>query len=210
MIEHTDLRRAERHLRRADPSMASVVKRVGPCGLIDAQRKASFAALARAIVFQQLSGKAATTIYKRVLRVLGRRQPNPKSILAAAPDELRGAGLSGQKFSYLQDLAEKVDSGELSLRRLRYLDNEEVSTELTRVKGVGPWTADMYLIFHLGRLDVLPVGDLGVRSGTQAIYELEELPDADTLRRIAEPWRPYRSVASWYLWRVLDGNADLA
>ena len=190
--------------------MGAVVARVGRCGLIEAQRKASFAALARAIVFQQLSGKAASTIYKRVLLVLGRRQPNPKSILAAAPEDLRAAGLSGQKLSYLRDLAEKAGSGELSLRRLRHLDNEDVSAELTRVKGVGPWTADMYLIFHLGRLDVLPVGDLGVRSGVRVIYGLQELPDVDTLCHIAEPWRPYRSVASWYLWRVLDGSADLA
>ena len=190
--------------------MGAVVERVGRCGLIEARRKASFAALARAIVFQQLSGKAASTIYKRVLLVLDRRQPNPKSILAAAPEDLRAAGLSGQKLSYLRDLAEKVNAGALSLHRLRGLDDDEVSAALTQVKGIGPWTADMYLIFHLGRLDVLPVGDLGVRSGTQAIYGLEELPDADTLRHIAEPWQPYRSIASWYLWRFLDGNADLA
>jgi len=190
--------------------MAAVVARVGRCGLIEAQRKASFAALARAIVFQQLSGKAASTIYKRVVVVLGGRPPNPRSILMASPEDLRAAGLSSQKLSYLQDLAEKVDGGALSLRRLGGLDDEEVAAALTQVKGIGPWTADMYLIFHLGRLDVLPIGDLGVRSAAQAVYGLEELPDADTLRCIGKPWRPYRSVASWYLWRSLDGNADLA
>jgi len=204
MVERADLRKAERHLGKADKTMARIVERVGRCRFDEAQSKASFAALARVIVYQQLSGKAAATIYKRFVAALGRRQPNPASILGAPAQALRAAGLSGQKTAYLIDLAEKVDSGALSLRRLRHLDDDEVIAELTQVKGIGRWTAQMYLMFHLGRLDVLPVGDLGIRAGARDAYGLAELPDAATLERVGEPWRPYRSIGSWYLWRNQD------
>jgi len=204
MVERADLRKAERHLKGSDPTMATLVDKVGRCRYDEAQSKASFAALARVIVYQQLSGKAAATIYKRFVATLGRRQPNPASILETPVETLRAAGLSGQKAAYLIDLAEKVDSRALSLRRLRHLDDEKVITELTQVKGIGPWTAQMYLMFHLGRLDVLPVGDLGIRAGARDGYGLAELPDAATLERLAEPWRPYRSIGSWYLWRIQD------
>lgn len=204
MAEATELRRAERHLRRADARMAELVRRIGRCRLDEARQPTSFAALARTIVFQQLSGKAATTIYRRLLATLGRRHPNPASILAATDDDLRAAGLSRQKTEYLRDLAIKVDSGEVSLRRLRFRGDDEVVAELTRVKGIGRWTAEVYMMFNLGRLDVLPVGDLGIRSGARDLYDLPDLPDEATLMLIGEPWRPYRSVASWYLWRSLD------
>ena len=204
MVERADLRKAERHLKRSDATMAMIVEKVGRCRYDEAQSRASFAALARVIVYQQLSGKAAATIYGRFVKALGRRQPNPASILDTPVETLRAAGLSGQKTAYLIDLARKVDSGALSLRRLRHLADEEVITELTQVKGIGRWTAHMYLMFHLGRLDVLPVGDLGIRAGARDAYGLAELPDAATLERLAEPWRPYRSIGSWYLWRIQD------
>lgn len=189
--------------------MDGIIEAVGRCRYDEAQHRASFAALARSIVFQQLSGKAAGTIYKRFVEVLGRRQPNPRAILDADPETLRGAGLSRQKTAYLIDLATKVDNGDLSLRRLRFLDDEAVIDQLVQVKGVGRWTAQMFLMFHLGRLDVLPTGDLGIRSGFQTAYGLEELPDAKIMEAIGEPWRPFRSVGSWYLWRSLDGEAGL-
>ncbi len=188
--------------------MAQLIEREGKCRYDEAQQRASFAALVRSIVYQQLSSKAAGTIYGRLTAGLGRRQPNPQSRLDADPDSLRAAGLSRQKAAYIVDLAGKVDSGALSLRRLRFLDDKEVIEQLTQVKGIGTWTAHMFLMFHLGRLDVLPVGDLGIRSGFREAYGLDELPDAATMERIATPWAPYRSIGSWYLWRSLDGETD--
>ncbi len=186
--------------------MAGIIRNVGRCRLDGARHGASFAALVRSIVYQQLSGKAAGTIHQRFVAAVGRRPPNPRSILDTPVEELRAAGLSRQKTSYVVDLADKVESGALSLRRLRFLDDEEVIGQLTQVKGVGRWTAQMFLMFHLGRLDVLPVGDLGIRSGFRDAYELEDLPDVATMERLAEPWSPYRSVGSWYLWRSQDAE----
>jgi DNA-3-methyladenine glycosylase II len=188
--------------------MTRLIEREGKCRYDEAQQEASFAALARSIVYQQLSSKAAGTIYGRFTTAVGRRQPNPQSILEADPDSLRAAGLSRQKAAYIIDLAGKVDSGALSLRRLRFLDDEEVIEQLTQVKGIGRWTAHMFLMFHLGRLDVLPIGDLGIRSGFRDAYGLGELPDAAKMEGIAAPWAPYRSIGSWYLWRSQDGAAD--
>lgn len=204
MVERKELNKAVRHLERSDRILARIIEREGRCRFDEAQHRASFAALARSIVYQQLSGKAAGTIYGRFTDVIGRRQPNPRAILDADPAALRGAGLSRQKAAYIVDLAHKVDSGALSLRRLRHLDDEEVITQLTQVKGVGRWTAQMFLMFHLGRLDVLPVGDLGVRAGFRDLYGLGELPDAATMERLAAPWQPYRSIGCWYLWRAQD------
>ncbi len=184
--------------------MDEVIDRVGRCRFDEAQQQASFPALVRSIVYQQLSGKAAATIYRRFVAVVGKRPPNPRSILDTPFAELRAAGLSRQKATYIVDLAGKVDSGALSLRRLRFLDDDEVVSQLTQVKGIGRWTAHMFLMFHLGRLDVLPVGDLGIRSGFRRVYELEEEPDVAVMEEIAGPWSPYRSVGSWYLWRALD------
>lgn len=204
-MERAQITKAVRHLKRRDRTMAALITRCGRCRFDEAQHSASFAALTRSIVYQQLSGKAAGTIYGRFTAAIGRRQPNPGAILAADPDALRAAGLSRQKTAYIIDLAAKVDAGDLSLRRLRYLEDEEVIEQLTQVKGIGRWTAQMFLMFHLGRLDVLPVGDLGVRSGFERVYRLEASPSAAEMEAIAEPWRPYRSIGSWYLWRSVDG-----
>lgn len=210
LIDRSELVRAERHLRAADPVMAALVDRFGRCRLDEAQRDVSFEALVRSIVYQQLSGKAAATIYGRFVDLLGGRGPDPKSILSTSESSLRRAGLSRQKASYIRDLATRVNEGTLTLGTLRHRSDEEVVDELTRVKGIGRWTAQMFLIFHLGRLDVLPVSDLAVRESARAAYELETLSAAE-LGELAEPWRPYRSVASWYLWRRRhDGGEPLA
>jgi DNA-3-methyladenine glycosylase II len=164
----------------------------------------AYGALVRAIVGQQLSTKAARTIFERLVALFGGRTPTPKELLAVDPEELRGVGLSRSKAAYLRDLAEHVEDGELELERLAELEDEEVSEQLTAVKGLGQWTADMFLLFHLGRPDVLPVGDLGIRRAVQIEYGLEDLPDPPELRTIAEPWRPHRSLACLYLWRSLD------
>ncbi len=162
-----------------------------------------YGALVRAIVGQQLSTKAAQTIFGRLTALYGDRTPSPRELLATGEDDLRGVGLSRPKVSYLRSLAEHVETGELELDRLRELADEDVTAQLIQVKGLGQWTADMFLIFHLGRPDVLPVGDLGVRKAAQLAYGLDELPAPDELRRIAEPWRPHRSLASLFLWRSL-------
>ena len=196
-------------LRAADPVMKRLVDEHGP--LDEEQRRRGrplepYGALVRSIVGQQLSTKAASTIYERVLALFGGKTPSPAELLAADPEEVRAAGLSRPKVSYLRSLAEHVESRELELDRLSELSDEEVSAQLTAVKGLGQWTADMFLIFHLGRPDVLPVGDLGVRRAVERAYELPELPDAARLTEIAEPWRPHRSLASLYLWRSLDNE----
>ena len=208
MVNRSELDAAARHLKRCDGVMAGLIAKEGKCRLDEAQHRASFAAMARAIIYQQLSGKAAGTIHRRFVAAVGRRPPNPRSILDTPVEDLRAAGLSRQKASYVVDLAEKVDSGALSLRRLRFLDDEGVIEQLTQVKGVGRWTAHMFLMFHLGRLDVLPVGDLGIRSGFRDAYGLTDLPDVATMERLAGPWTPYRSVGSWYLWRSQDNENE--
>jgi DNA-3-methyladenine glycosylase II len=165
-----------------------------------------YGALVRSIVGQQLSTKAASTIYERLIAQFGGRTPTPAELLAADPEEVRSAGLSRPKVAYLRSLAEHVESGELELAKLTELPDEEVSAQLTAVKGLGQWTADMFLIFHLGRPDILPVGDLGVRRAVERAYGLPEMPDAAQLTEIGEPWRPNRSLASLYLWRSLDNE----
>ena len=202
MIERLELNEAVCHLKRCDSTMAQLIEVVGKCSLDEKQRNVSFAALARSIVSQQLSVQAAKKTYQRLTKTLG--QPKPRPILEADPKMLRDAGLSWQKVSYMIDLAEKVESGTLLLDKLQFLPDEEVVGELTQVKGVGVWTAQMFLIFHLGRLDVLPVGDLGVRNGFRDAYGLDDLPDNETMERIAAPWKPYRSIGAWYLWRFKD------
>ena len=208
MIERLKLNEAVCHLKRCDSTMAQLIEVVGKCRLDEKQRKVSFASLARSIVSQQLSVQAAKKTYQRLTKTLG--QPKPRPILEADPKMLRDAGLSWQKVSYMIDLAEKVESGTLLLDKLQFLPDEEVVGELTQVKGVGVWTAQMFLIFHLGRLDVLPVGDLGVRNGFRGAYGLDDLPDNETMERIAAPWKPYRSIGAWYLWRFKDtAEADV-
>jgi len=168
----------------------------------------AYGALLRAIVGQQLSVKAAATIFDRVLALFGGRTPTARELLKADDTELRGAGLSGRKVEYLKDLAARVESGELELERLGELSDPEIVAELTAVRGLGVWTAQMFLIFHLERPDVLPVGDLGVRNAVRAAYGLNEPPSPDEMERIAEPWRPHRTLASLYLWESLANTPD--
>jgi DNA-3-methyladenine glycosylase II len=188
--------------------MVGIVKRVGP---LDAERRRrgrpkgdAYGALLRAIVGQQLSVKAARTIYERVLALFGGEVPTPKQVLAARPDDLRACGLSGRKVEYVQDLAAHVDAGELSMERLESLSDEDVVAEITAVRGLGRWTAEMFLMFTLERPDVLPVDDLGIRRAIQIAYGLDEPPSAAEMERIAEPWRPHRTLACLYLWESLD------
>jgi DNA-3-methyladenine glycosylase II len=165
-----------------------------------------YGALLRAIVGQQLSTKAAQTIYLRLLDLFGGSVPTPAQLIDTDPDALRTAGLSRAKVAYLRDLAERVEDGDLELGRLDELSDDQVSSELIAVKGLGQWTADMFLIFHLGRPDVLPVGDQGIRRAVERLYLLPSIPAADELSRIGEPWRPYRTLACLYLWASLDNE----
>jgi len=165
-----------------------------------------YAALVRAIVGQQLSTVAARTIYARVVDLFGGQVPTPHELIALDPEALRAAGLSRAKVAYLRDLAERVGDGRLDLDGFKGSSDEEVSAELVAVKGIGQWSADMFLIFQLGRPDVLPVGDLGIRRAAERLYALPEIPDAPTLIRIGEPWRPHRSLASLYLWHSLQNT----
>jgi DNA-3-methyladenine glycosylase II len=196
-------------LRRSDPVMRRLVDEHGP--LDEEQRRRGrplepYGALIRSIVGQQLSTKAARSIYDRLTELFGGRTPSPAELLAADPEDVRSVGLSRPKVGYLRSLAEHVESGELELARLSELPDEEVSAQLTAVKGLGQWTADMFLIFHLRRPDVLPVGDLGIRRAVERRYDLPEIPDAAKVLEIGEPWRPNRSLASLYLWRSLDNE----
>jgi DNA-3-methyladenine glycosylase II len=197
---------ADQYLRRADSVLRGLIDDGGPIDP-DEDRRASrpdpFEAIARAIVGQQLSTKAARTIWERVLDVAGGEPLAPAGLLAAEPEALRGAGLSGQKLGYLTEFAEGVTSGELDLERLTELSDEDVVADLIEIKGVGRWTAEMFLIFHLGRPDVVSTGDLGIRRAVELAYGLDELPGPTELERIAEPWRPHRTLACLYLWRSL-------
>ena len=169
-------------------------------------RPDAYEALARAIVGQQLSTKAAASIWAKLQGQFGDRTPSAAELVAAEHDELRKAGLSNSKVRYLKELAGRVESDELDLRRLPDLADEDVIAELIEVKGIGRWTAEMFLIFHLGRPDVMSAGDLGIRRAIQIGYELEDLPGPTDLERIAEPWRPHRTLACLYLWRSLDNE----
>jgi DNA-3-methyladenine glycosylase II len=197
------------HLREADPVMRDIIERVGPCMLGAATDRGGpardhYGALVRAIVGQQLSTKAARSIYERLTARFDGRTPSPAEVLADDPEQFRAAaGLSRSKVLFLRDLAERVESGELVLEDLDAMPDEEVADRLVQVKGVGQWTVDMFLIFHLGRPDVLPVGDLGVRRAAMLSYNLRKLPEPPRLTKLARPWRPWRSIASWYLWASL-------
>jgi len=191
--------------------MASLVRDAGPLGLEERRRGRpadACGALVRTIVGQQLSTKAARTIYTRLTALFGDRPPTPGEILAADEEALRAAGLSRPKVSYLRDLARHVIDGELDLDALHALPDEEVIAQITGVKGLGRWSADMFLMFHLARPDVLPVGDLGIRRAVERAYGLDGLPDADTLHEVATSWRPQRTLACLYLWGSLDNVPD--
>jgi DNA-3-methyladenine glycosylase II len=202
-------RKAIESLREADPVLARLIEEHGALVRRDLKRERpgdAYGTLVRAIVGQQLSTKVAITIHRRVLELFGGHVPTPRQLLAADAEALRGAGLSNAKVAYLRDLAEHVEDGRLVLERLPDLDDEDVTAQLTAVKGLGPWTADMFLIFHLGRPDVLPVGDLGIRRAVQLQYGLRKLPDAKRIERIARPWRPHRTLACLYLWSSLENT----
>jgi DNA-3-methyladenine glycosylase II len=186
--------------------MRGLIDEHGPLSIDDilARRPSEpYPALLRAIVGQQLSTRSAEAIFARLLAKFDGRGPTPRELLDMDPDDLRSVGLSHAKVAYLRDLAERVEDGELQLDQLRELPDEDVSTQLTAVKGVGQWTTDMFLMFNLGRPDVFPVGDLGIRNAMKRLYDLPEKPTPADYARIAEPWRPYRSLASLYLWTAL-------
>jgi DNA-3-methyladenine glycosylase II len=200
--EDQGVERALRHLRR-DARLRPVIRQVGPPTF--RRYDSHFHALARSILFQQLSGLAANTIFNRFAALFpGRRFPRPEQVLALSVEELRAVGVSRQKAGYLLDLAAKMADGTIRTQRLARLNEEGLIRELTQVKGIGVWTVHMFAIFTLRHPDVLPVGDLGVRKGFERLFGLDVEPDADTMVALAEPWRPYRSIASWYLWRVLE------
>jgi DNA-3-methyladenine glycosylase II len=197
-------------LRGSDPVMARLIDGYEPPAEVLARRGRrpgdAYGALVRSIVGQQLSTKAARSIFERLVALFDGHTPTPRQLLDSDPERVRSIGLSRAKVAFLRDLAEHVEDGRLELERLAELPDDEVRAQLTAVKGLGPWTVDMFLIFHLGRPDVLPVGDLGVRRAAQVAYGLDELPAAAELTRIAERWRPHRSLASLYLWRSLDAT----
>jgi DNA-3-methyladenine glycosylase II len=202
--------KARTALAKSDPKMAALIERVGKIDLATRLRRRSeerpadaYGALLRAIVGQQLSTKAARTIYLRVVDIFGGTTPSPEQLLEASEADLRGAGLSGRKVEYVRDLAAHVLSGELELERLDELDDERVIEELVAVRGLGQWTAEMFLIFHLERPDVLSGGDLGIRKAVQIEYGLAEMPAPLQVLEIGESWRPHRSLASLYLWESL-------
>ena len=200
-----DYIRARRLLLRRDPVLAAVIKKHGACGLAAAQRADHFSALVRAITGQQLSTKAAATIYGRLVALMP-GGVTPEALSALADDQMRACGMSRQKIGYFRDLCEKALSGVVRLDSLESMTDDEVIAALTQVKGIGRWSAEMFLMFRLHRPDVLPVDDLGIVNAVKNVYGLRKRPTADRIRKIGEAWRPYRSVASWYLWRTLDNE----
>lgn len=194
------------HLAAADPKLGELISRVGAFTLRPQPTQSLFTALVRSIVYQQLSGTAAATILSRVNGLFApRRSPTPRNLLEIPPERLRQAGLSAAKTLALRDLAAKTLDGTVPpLARIRRMPDDEIVERLTAVRGIGRWTAEMLLMFRLGRPDVLPVGDLGVRKGFALTFRRGRLPDPATMHRRGERWRPYRTVASWYLWRALE------
>lgn len=200
-----DPQRAVRRLRRVDPALREVIKQAGPFTHRPEKMQSPFQALARAIVYQQLSGKAAATIMGRVLAIYPARGFKPAAVLKTRDKTLRAAGMSRAKVASIKDLAEKtIDRTVPGLARLAKMDDDEIVARLTQVRGIGTWTVEMLLMFRLGRGDVLPVSDLGVRKGFMFTYGLDEMPAADQVIEHGERWRPYRSVASWYMWRAVE------
>ncbi|MBF2075425.1 MAG: DNA-3-methyladenine glycosylase 2 family protein [Synechococcales cyanobacterium C42_A2020_086] len=193
-------------LKQADPILAATIERVGTCTLSQQQQTGDLLfALSEAILYQQLSGKAAAAIHRRFLQLYPNADfPTARDILNTPDEALRSAGISRPKITYLKDLAQTVLDGLPSLEALQTLDDETIIQTLTPIKGIGRWTVQMLLIFRLHRWDVLPVDDLGIRAAVRSLYNLPDLPNKATLERIGQPWRPYRTVASWYLWRSLE------
>jgi DNA-3-methyladenine glycosylase II len=202
-LSEKDFERARRHLMRRDPRLAAVMKRVGRCRLPDTRTGDPFTALVRAILAQQISSSAARAIYQRVVVLAGDPSAfSAPALLAVDPQALRTAGVSRPKILYLRDLAERVADRRLDLHGLDAESDETVITAITEVKGLGRWSAEMFLMFRLNRPDVFPVGDLGIVKGMQTLLGMKTRPRPRTMLRAAEAWRPYRSVAAWYLWRI--------
>ena len=196
---------ASERLADLDPVMRTMLERIGPCDLRRGRpRRQHFAELARAITYQQLAGRAAAAIHGRFVALFDGDGPTPEAVLALPVDRLRGAGLSGSKTASIRDLADKVVDGSVQLERIARLPDDEIKRELTLVRGIGPWTADMFLIFQLGRLDVWPIEDYGVRNGYARLYGLGDVPKVRELAPMGDRFRPYRSVAAWYCWRAAD------
>lgn len=195
------MRKALNHLRKCDPVLCDVIKRVGAFRM--EYSDPGFETLAESILYQQLNGKAAATIFERFAALAG--DPiTPEGVLKLSDEQLRGVGLSKQKASYLKDLAEKTRAGLIDFSRLHELPDQEVIKHLTQVKGVGVWTAHMFLMFSLRRQNVLPTGDYGVQVAVKKLYRKRKLPKPKDMERIARAWEPYRSIACWYMWRSLD------
>ena len=201
------MRKAILHLKKADPVMRAIIQRVGAYKI--EHREPSFETLVRSIVYQQLSGRVASVILGRLIAMLPGGKVTPETILKLTPARMRKAGLSKQKTAYIRDLARKTNKGHVKFETLAELTDVEVIEHLTQVKGIGVWTAHMFLIFALRRPDVLATGDLGVRIAIRKAYQLEELPLPKQVEELAASWRPYASVAVWYLWRSLDSTAQI-
>jgi DNA-3-methyladenine glycosylase II len=192
------MHQAVRHLKKADPVLAAIIERVGPCRVTF--REPTFATLVRSIAFQQLNGNAARSIFERLIAAAG-GSLTPESILALTPEQMRAVGLSRQKLSYIRDLAERTRSGEIDFAQLPAMSDEQVIAHLTRLKGIGVWSAQMFLMFALQRPNVLPTADYGVRAAIKKHYRKRKLPDHKQIVKLARTWNPYCSVACWYLWR---------
>jgi len=203
-----DFARARRLLMRRDPALAPVIRKYKGRSPLDAPIVDPFSALVRTITAQQISTKAASTIHGRLVALMPNGVATPEALVSISDEQLRGAGLSRQKSAYLRDLGLKVASGELPIHSLETLNDEDVIQAIVKVKGLGRWSAEMFLMFRLRRPDVLPVDDLGIVTAIQRIYGLRKKPKADRIRKIGEAWRPYRTVACWYLWRSLENEKD--
>ncbi|HET9777368.1 MAG TPA: DNA-3-methyladenine glycosylase [Gemmatimonadaceae bacterium] len=202
-------RKAVAHLKKVDPVLGKVIEKVGTYKGWPTGNGTHFDAVCRSIVFQQLSGKAAGTIHGRFVGLYGGRPPLPDELASTPDDKLRAVGLSRQKSAYLKDLGARVASGEVPIETLHELTDSEVIAALTQVKGIGRWTAQMFMMFRLGRPDVLPDLDLGVQKAIQRAYRLRKLPTPEKVLKIGAKWAPYRTVASWYLWRSIDTPAPV-
>ena len=202
-----DFTEAVEHLKNADPKMAALIEQVGPCTMQIRHHHSIFYSLLRAITYQQLAGAAAAKIFARVEQCcsVNGSQPTPEQVMAATDEALRGAGLSRNKLAAIRDLAAKTLDGTVpELKMIRRMGDEEIIERIAQVRGIGRWTVEMLLIFRLGRMDVLPVDDYGVRKGAQVTYRMRKLPDKKRLTKVAEKWRPWRSLGSWYMWRAAD------
>jgi len=201
-LDPAKINKAVRHIRDADPTMRELIQKAGPFRM--KLHRDRFQALVYSIIAQQISGKAASSIRARLANFIHPERISPETLARLSRKQLRSVGVSPQKSTYLIDLAEHVTSGKLRLERIGRMSDDEVIEALVQVKGIGVWTAQMFLIFSLGRLDIFPHQDLGVRMAIRNLYGLEDLPDREVSHRIATPWRPYASVATWYCWRSLD------